>query len=136
VRVARKLADLSAIDEAHRREELSYAKVRALLRIATQANEAMILEYTRSEAPHAGSASRPAGELRFRGIQRAHHHGRSGAGGHHDAFGGRFGGLAPTRARRPDRNRVVQRSGLGEPRFRGIARGDGRSGGEHRNDAA
>jgi hypothetical protein len=47
VRVARKLADFPAIDDALRRGELSYSKVRALLRMATPANEAMILEHAR-----------------------------------------------------------------------------------------
>ena len=47
VRVAGKLAEFPAIDDALRRGELSYSKVRALLRIATPANEAMILEYAR-----------------------------------------------------------------------------------------
>ena len=47
VRVARKLAEFTAIDDALRRGELSYSKVRALLRIATPANEAVILEQAR-----------------------------------------------------------------------------------------
>jgi hypothetical protein len=47
VRVARKLAEFAAIDDALRRGELSYSKVRALLRIATPANEALILDQAR-----------------------------------------------------------------------------------------
>jgi hypothetical protein len=47
VRVAGKLADFPLIDDALRRGELSYSKVRALLRIASPANEVMILEYAR-----------------------------------------------------------------------------------------
>ena len=47
VRVAGKLADFPLIDDALRRGELSYSKVRALLRIASSANEAMILENAR-----------------------------------------------------------------------------------------
>ena len=47
VRVARKLADFSQIDDALRRGEVSYSKVRAMLRIATPANERLLLEYAR-----------------------------------------------------------------------------------------
>jgi hypothetical protein len=47
VRVANKLADFPTIGDALRRGELSYSKVRALLRIATPANEAMVLEHAR-----------------------------------------------------------------------------------------
>jgi uncharacterized protein DUF222/HNH endonuclease len=47
VRVAGKLADFALIDDALRRGELSYSKVRALLRIASPANEIMILEHAR-----------------------------------------------------------------------------------------
>src|SRR5678815_4944339 len=47
VRVARKLADFSLIDDALRRGEVSYSKVRAMLRIATSANESLLLEYAR-----------------------------------------------------------------------------------------
>jgi hypothetical protein len=47
VRVAGKLADFALIDDALRRGELSYSKVRALLRIASPANEAMLLEHAR-----------------------------------------------------------------------------------------
>ena len=44
VRVARALGKLPAIDEALRVGKLSYAKVRALTRVATAANEARLLE--------------------------------------------------------------------------------------------
>ena len=44
VRVARALGDLPAIDEALRQARLSYAKVRALTRVATPENEACLLE--------------------------------------------------------------------------------------------
>src|SRR6188474_647657 len=47
VRVASRLADFSQIDDALRRGELSYSKVRALMRIATPANESEILEQAR-----------------------------------------------------------------------------------------
>ena len=44
VRVARALGNLPAIDEALRSARLSYAKVRALTRVATPQNEARLLE--------------------------------------------------------------------------------------------
>jgi hypothetical protein len=44
VRVARSLGKLPAIDEALRTARLSYAKVRALTRVATPENEAKLLE--------------------------------------------------------------------------------------------
>src|SRR5262245_53051690 len=47
VRVARKLADFSLIDDALRHGEVSYSKVRAMLRVATPANESLLLEYAR-----------------------------------------------------------------------------------------
>src|SRR5215468_7327466 len=47
VRVARKLADHPLIDDALRRGEVSYSKVRAMLRVATAANEPVLLEYAR-----------------------------------------------------------------------------------------
>jgi hypothetical protein len=47
VRVARKLGEFPATDDALRRGELSYSKVRAILRVATPANEAMLLECAR-----------------------------------------------------------------------------------------
>src|SRR5215468_12744624 len=47
VRVARKLAEFSVIDDALRRGEISYSKVRAMLRIATPANERLLLDHAR-----------------------------------------------------------------------------------------
>lgn len=47
VRVARKLAEFSLIDDALRRGEVSYSKVRALLRVATPANEPLLLAHAR-----------------------------------------------------------------------------------------
>jgi hypothetical protein len=47
VRVARKLAEFARIDDALRRGELSYSKVRALLRVATPENEALLLDHAR-----------------------------------------------------------------------------------------
>src|SRR5712671_1803972 len=47
VRVARKLGESPVTDDALRRGELSYSKVRALMRVATEANEALLLEYAR-----------------------------------------------------------------------------------------
>src|SRR5215813_3335743 len=45
VRVATKLAGFPVIDDALRRGEVSYAKTRAMLRVATPANEALLLGY-------------------------------------------------------------------------------------------
>jgi hypothetical protein len=47
VRVARKLAEFSAIDDALRRGEVSYSKVRAMLRVATPENEVLLLEHAK-----------------------------------------------------------------------------------------
>ena len=47
VRVARKLAAFPAIDDAMRRGEISYSKVRAMVRVATPANEWLLLEQAR-----------------------------------------------------------------------------------------
>jgi hypothetical protein len=47
VRVARKIGEFAEIDDALRRGEVSYSKVRAMLRIATRANEHLLLEYAR-----------------------------------------------------------------------------------------
>jgi len=47
VRVACKLAAFPTIDDALRRGEVSYSKVRAMMRVATPANEALLLEYAR-----------------------------------------------------------------------------------------
>ena len=48
VRVARALGSLPLIDEALRRGQVSYSKVRALTRVATAENEALLLEMARS----------------------------------------------------------------------------------------
>src|SRR5262245_39406653 len=47
VRVASKLPEVPAISDALRHGEVSYSKVRAMLRIATPANEALLLDYAR-----------------------------------------------------------------------------------------
>src|SRR5215510_2296111 len=47
VRVARKLGEVPVIDEALRRGEVSYSKVRAMARVATPANEVLLLEYAK-----------------------------------------------------------------------------------------
>jgi Domain of unknown function (DUF222) len=47
VRVARKLAEFPAIDDALRRGEVSYSKVRAMLRVATPENEVLLLEHAK-----------------------------------------------------------------------------------------
>src|ERR1700759_1577886 len=47
VRVARKLAEFLSIDDALRRGEVSYSKVRAMLRVATPSNESMLLDHAR-----------------------------------------------------------------------------------------
>ena len=47
VRVAHKLAEFAAIDDALRRGEVSYSKVRAMVRVATPANEALLLDHAR-----------------------------------------------------------------------------------------
>src|SRR5262249_47852438 len=47
VRVAGKLGELPTIDDALRRGEISYSKVRAMVRVATPANELLLLEYAR-----------------------------------------------------------------------------------------
>jgi hypothetical protein len=47
VRVARRLEEFSTIDDALRRGEVSYSKVRAMMRVATPANEALLLDYAR-----------------------------------------------------------------------------------------
>src|SRR3954451_6671711 len=47
VRVARKLAEFAQIDDALRRGELSYSKVRALVRVATPENEVLLLDHAR-----------------------------------------------------------------------------------------
>jgi hypothetical protein len=47
VRVARKLGEFPVIDDALRRGEVSYSKVRALVRVATPTNEALLLDHAR-----------------------------------------------------------------------------------------
>jgi hypothetical protein len=47
VRVANRLGDLPAIDEALRQGEVSYCKVRAMTRVATPANEQLLLDDAR-----------------------------------------------------------------------------------------
>ncbi len=47
LRVANRLADLPLIDDALRTGSISYSKVRAMTRVATSANEAMLLEDAR-----------------------------------------------------------------------------------------
>jgi hypothetical protein len=47
VRVASKLAEFPLIDDALRRGEVSYSKVRAMVRVATPANEALLLDSAR-----------------------------------------------------------------------------------------
>jgi len=47
VRVAHKLAEFRLIDDALRRGEMSYSKVRAMLRVATPENEALLLDHAR-----------------------------------------------------------------------------------------
>jgi len=47
VRVARKLGEFAVIGDALRRGEVSYSKVRALLRVATPENEVLLLDHAR-----------------------------------------------------------------------------------------
>src|ERR1044071_4762028 len=47
MRVARKLAGFPSIDDALRRGEVSYSKARAMLRVATPANERLLLDHAR-----------------------------------------------------------------------------------------
>ena len=47
VRVAQRLGELSLIDTALSRGEISYSKVRAMTRVATRENESLLLEYAR-----------------------------------------------------------------------------------------
>ena len=47
VRVARKLAEFPVIGDALRRGEISYSKVRALMRVATTENEVLLLDHAR-----------------------------------------------------------------------------------------
>ena len=52
LRVADRLADLPLLDDALRRGEVSYSKLRAITRVATPANEAALLEIARLSAGH------------------------------------------------------------------------------------
>jgi hypothetical protein len=52
LRVADRLADLPLLDDALRRGEVSYAKLRAITRVATPANEAALLELARQSSGH------------------------------------------------------------------------------------
>lgn len=56
VRVAKALADLPHIDAALSRGELSFAKVRALTRVATTDNELLLLQYARPARSSSASA--------------------------------------------------------------------------------
>src|SRR5215217_6693445 len=47
VRVAGKLGEFPTIDDALRRGEVSYSKARAMMRVATPANETLLLEHAR-----------------------------------------------------------------------------------------
>jgi hypothetical protein len=48
VRVAHRLAELPLLDEAFRRGELSYSKLRAMTRVASPDNEAALLDLARN----------------------------------------------------------------------------------------
>jgi hypothetical protein len=52
LRVADRLADLPLLDDALRRGEVSYSKLRAITRVATPANEAALLELARLSSGH------------------------------------------------------------------------------------
>jgi hypothetical protein len=52
LRVADRLADLPLLDEALRRGEVSYSKIRAITRVATLENEAALLEIARHSSGH------------------------------------------------------------------------------------
>jgi hypothetical protein len=52
LRVADRLADLPLLDDALRRGEVSYSKIRAITRVATPANEAALLEIARHSSGH------------------------------------------------------------------------------------
>jgi hypothetical protein len=47
VRVARRLGELPKIDDELRRGAISYSKVRAITRVADEANEQVLLDYAR-----------------------------------------------------------------------------------------
>jgi len=52
LRVADRLADLPLLDDALRRGEVSYSKLRAITRVATPENEAALLEIARQSSGH------------------------------------------------------------------------------------
>ena len=52
LRVAGRLADLPLLDDALRRGEISYSKIRAITRVATPQNEAALLEIARLSPGH------------------------------------------------------------------------------------
>jgi hypothetical protein len=52
LRVADRLADLPLLDDALRRGEVSYSKIRAITRVATLENEAALLEIARHSSGH------------------------------------------------------------------------------------
>ena len=52
LRVAERLADLPLLDDALRRGEISYSKIRAITRVATHHNEAALLEIARLSPGH------------------------------------------------------------------------------------
>ena len=52
LRVADRLADLPLLDDALRRGEVSYSKIRAITRVATPENEAALLEIARLSSGH------------------------------------------------------------------------------------
>jgi len=52
LRVADRLADLPLLDDALRRGEVSYSKIRAITRVATRENEAALLEIARHSSGH------------------------------------------------------------------------------------
>jgi Domain of unknown function (DUF222)/HNH endonuclease len=52
LRVADRLADLPLLDDALRRGEVSYSKIRAITRVATPENEAALLEIARHSSGH------------------------------------------------------------------------------------
>src|SRR3954470_11937134 len=72
VRVAKRLGALPAVDDALRRGEVSYAKARAIVRVATPATEAMLLDCARlMPAAHLEKLSRKYAMVQRQG-QEAH----------------------------------------------------------------
>jgi hypothetical protein len=67
VRVARRLGELPLIDDALRRGEVSYSKVRAMVRVATAENQELLLTFaTKATAAHLEKICR-----RYQAVQRA-----------------------------------------------------------------